>query len=115
MKGVGKKLNFEVKLHFLRYLTGGFNMIVGSFSCYPFVKILICRFTISISRFRITIHFTGNFPEISPKFFRIFSENSYFPTYPPYISPIPLTPTHLPPTRTPPELQTDFLNLTKVV
>ena len=83
-------------------------MIVGLFSDKSFIKILFCRFTISISRFRITTHFPGNLPEFSRKFFGNFSENSYFPTYPPYPPPIPLTPTQPPDTRTHSELQTQF-------
>ena len=47
MKGVGKKHVIGRKLHFLRYLIYGFSMISELFFFKPFVKILICRFTIS--------------------------------------------------------------------
>ena len=62
-------------------------MIVGLFSHRPFIKIFFCRFAISISRFRITTHFPGNFPEISPKIFGNFSENSYTHHLPPSPTP----------------------------
>ena len=93
MKGVGKKRVIWLKLHFLRYLTGGFSMIVGLFSHRPFIKILFCRFTISISRFRITTHFTENFPKISQKFLGKF----LLPHLPPLPTPHPTHP-HPPPT-----------------
>ena len=75
MKVQGKKRALGWFLHFCRYLTGELSMISGLFFWRPFVKILIFRFTNSISRFRITLHFIGNFPEISRNFLENFSEN----------------------------------------
>ena len=100
MNPVGKKRVIGRKLHFLRYLTGGFSMIVGLFSHRSLIKILFCRFTISISRFRITTHFTGNLPKIYRKFLRNFSEISrkfLLPHLPPLPTPHPTHP-HPPPT-----------------
>ena len=68
VSAVGNKRTFGSKLHFLNYSTGELGMIVELFSRRPFIKILFCHVTIWISRFRITTHFTGNFPEISQKF-----------------------------------------------
>ena len=87
MKGVGNKCWNTFKLPFLRYSTGGSGMIVELFSHRPFIKILFCRSTIWISRFRITEHFPGNFREISANFFGNFSENSYIPLLPPSPTP----------------------------
>ena len=78
-----------------RYSTGESGMIVELFSRRPFIKILFCRFKILIFRFLIITYFTENFTEISQKFLRNFSENSYPPptplTYPPYHPPRPNT------------------------
>ena len=87
MSAVGNKRTFESKLHFLSYSTGELGMIVELFSRRPFIKMLFCHVTIWISRFRITTHFTGNFPEISPKIFENFSENSYTHHLPPSPTP----------------------------
>ena len=105
---VGKKGIIGWKIHFLRYSTGESGMIVELFSQRLFIKILFCRPTISISRFRITTYFTGNFPEISRKFFGNFPENSWPPTYPPYLPPISFTHTQPPKPWTHPELQIQF-------
>ena len=64
-------------------------MIVELFSDRPFIEKLFCRFKILISHFLITLPFPGNFPEISRKFLRNFSENSYIPH-------LPTLPTHHP-------------------
>ena len=97
MKPVGKKRVIGWKLHFLRYLTGELSMIWGLFFCKNFVKILISRFTRSISRFLITTHFFGNFPEIFRKFFENLSEISCMSTYPPHL-PLHIIHSHPPPT-----------------
>ena len=108
MKGVGNKRRNVSKLIFLRYSTGESGMIVGLFSHRPFIKILFCRLTIWISRFRITEHFTGNLLEIFRKFSENSSENSYVITYPPYPPPMPLTYTQHPKLWTQSELHIHF-------
>ena len=84
---MGNKRTFGSKLYFLSYSTGELGMIVELFSRRPFIKILFCHVTIWISRFRITTHFPGNFPKISPKIFGNFSENSYTHHLPPSPTP----------------------------
>ena len=59
------------KLPFLKYLTGESGMIVELFSHRSFIKILFCRVTIWVSRFRITEHFIGNFQKFSGKFLQL--------------------------------------------
>ena len=97
MNPVGKKRVIEVKLHILSYSTGGSGMVSGLFSSKNFVKILISRFTRSISRFLITTHFPGNFPKISRKFLENFSEIYCMSTYPPHL-PLHIIHSHPPPT-----------------
>ena len=87
MKVVGKRCIIGWKIHFLRYSIGELRMISGLFFCKPFVKILIFRFTKSISRFRITRNFTGNFPRNFPKIFRKFLGKFLTPHLPPLPTP----------------------------
>ena len=70
LKGVENKRVNAFKLIFLRYSTGESGMIVELFSHRPFMKILFCRITMWISRFRITEHFMKY-----RKFSRNLSEN----------------------------------------
>ena len=91
MKGVGNKRRNASKFVFLRYSTGVSGIIVELFSRRPYIKISFCRFTISISRFRIpgiSRKYPGNFSEISRKF--------HLPSHPP--PPTPLTHPIHPPT-----------------
>ena len=79
---VGKRCLIVWKLHFLRYTknlysTDESGMIVELFSRRLFIKILICLSTISIFRFRITVHFIGNLPRNFSKNF-LFDEKIYF-------------------------------------
>ena len=62
-------------------------MISGLFFYKSFVKILIFRFTRSISRFRITRNFTENFPRNFPKIFRKFLGKFLTPHLPPLPTP----------------------------
>ena len=108
LKVQGKKRALGRFLHFFRYLTGELSMISGLFFWRPFVKIFIFRFTNSISRFRITLHFTGNFPEISRNFLQKFSENSRSHIIPRIHPPILYTHTQPPTPWTHLELQLRF-------
>ena len=116
MKGSGKRCQFGVKMKFLRYCTGEFSMIVGSFWSRPCVKILICRCVVSCWTPRMTPTIFGNFPEISWKFPGKLPETPQKFPYTPgvphthIIPPHPL-PTHpiLPPSISPiPQLQSRF-------
>ena len=67
-EGRGKKRRLQRKLHFTKYSTGELSGISELFSYKPFIKILIFRFTISISRFLIITHFPENFRKFLGKF-----------------------------------------------
>ena len=108
MKGSEKKHIFWSKMKYLRYSTDELGMISVLFSRIPFIKILFYHLTILISRFRITMYFLGNFPEISPKFSEKFRENSRYPTYTPYPPPMLCTHTQYPKPWTHSELQIQF-------
>ena len=101
---MGNKSTIRWRLSFLWYSTGESGMIVRLFSCKPFIKFLFCRYAISFSRFRITVHFPGNFPEISGNL----PEISWSPTYPPYPPPILYTHTQYPKPWSHSELQIHF-------
>ena len=92
MSAVGNKRHFGSKLYFLSYSTGESGMIVELFSRRLFIKILFCRPTILIFRFRITEYFIKNFR----KFQKIPTPPPTPLTHPPYHSPPPNTPNYEP-------------------
>ena len=102
MNPVGWKRTFRSKMHFLRYYAGEFIVIVESFWSRLFIKILICHCVMSCWTHRVSPIISGNFPEFSRKFPRVFSEN--FQKFPRNFHTPPGYPHHIPIYPSPPSL-----------